>query len=90
MKNQFEMYMLGEISFFLGLKISQYDKGIFISQTKYIKDMLNMFRIEYCTLVETPMVTGCKLRKNDEYMEENQILCTSMIRSVLYMMTSRP
>jgi hypothetical protein len=66
MQKEFEMYMLGELSFFLGLQISQYDKGIFISQTKYIKEMLKKFRMEDCTPVNTPMVTGCKLRKNDE------------------------
>jgi len=34
--------MLDEMTFFLGLKVSQSDKGIFISQTKYIKEMLNI------------------------------------------------
>ena len=36
-QNEFQMYMLGEVTFFLGLHISQLDDGIFISQTKYIK-----------------------------------------------------
>ena len=40
MKNEFEMSMLGEMKFFLGLQINQSDKGIFISQTKYIHEML--------------------------------------------------
>jgi hypothetical protein len=70
MQKEFEMSMLGELSFFLGLQISQYGKGIFISQTNYIKEMLKKFRMEWCT----PMVRGCKLRKNDESPEENQTL----------------
>ena len=37
MKKEFEMSMLGELTLFLGLQISQSEKGIFISQTKYIK-----------------------------------------------------
>ena len=37
---EFEMSMLGELTFFLGLQVSQSNKGIFITQTKYIKDML--------------------------------------------------
>jgi hypothetical protein len=39
MQNEFEMSLLGELTFFLGLYISQLDEGIFISQTKYIKEM---------------------------------------------------
>ena len=41
---EFEMSMLGELTFFLGLQVSQSDKEIFISQTKYIKDMLKSLR----------------------------------------------
>jgi hypothetical protein len=36
MQNEFEMSLLGELSFFLGLQICQSNHGIFISQTKYI------------------------------------------------------
>jgi hypothetical protein len=43
MHNEFEMSLLEELTFFLGLQISQLDEGIFISQTKYIKEMLNNF-----------------------------------------------
>jgi hypothetical protein len=43
MHNEFEMALLGELSFLLGLHICQQDTGIFISQTKYIKEMLNKF-----------------------------------------------
>jgi hypothetical protein len=90
MQKEFEMSMLGELSFFLGLQISQFDKGIFISQTKYIKEMLKKFRMEDCAPVNTPMVTGCKLSKDDESLEENQTLYRSMIGNLLYVMTSRP
>ena len=44
MKKEFEMSMLGEMNFFLGLQVYQRDEGIFISQTKYIKDMLRKFK----------------------------------------------
>ena len=40
MQSEFEMSMLGQLTYFLGLQISQQDKGIFIYQTKYIKEML--------------------------------------------------
>ena len=69
MQHEFEMSLLGELSFFLGLQISQLDEGIFITQTKYIKEMLKKFRMEDCKPVSTPMVTGCKLSKDDESKE---------------------
>lgn len=40
MQKEFEMSLLGELTYFLGLQITQLDDGIFISQTKYIKEML--------------------------------------------------
>jgi hypothetical protein len=84
------MSMLGKLSFFLGLQITQNNKGIFISHTKYIKDMTNKFGMEDCKPVSTPMVTSCKLSKNDESKEENQTMYRSMIWSILYVTTSRP
>jgi hypothetical protein len=43
MAKEFEMSMIGELSFFLGLQIKQIKEGTFVSQTKYIKDMLKKF-----------------------------------------------
>jgi hypothetical protein len=90
MQSEFEMSMLGELSFFLGLQISQSNKGIFISQMKYIKEMLKKFKMEDCKPISTPMTTGCKLNKDDESMEEDKKLYRSMIGSLLYVTNSRP
>jgi len=68
MEGDFEIYLLGELTLFLGLHISQLLEFIFISQTKYIKEMLKL-KIEESKPVSTPMVTGCMLRKDDEYKE---------------------
>jgi hypothetical protein len=46
MQSEFEMSLLGELTLFLGLQISQLDEGIFISQTKYIKEMLKKLKME--------------------------------------------
>lgn len=55
MQKEFKMSMLGEFFFFLRLQISQSDKGIFISQIKYIKEMLKKFKMEDNNPKSAPM-----------------------------------
>jgi hypothetical protein len=90
MQNEFEMSLLGELSFFLGLQIHQRNQGIFISQTKYIREMLKRFGMEDCKLVITPMQTSCKLRKYDDSKSTDQRQYGSMIGNLLYVTTFRP
>ena len=90
MQKEFEMSLLEELKFFLGLQISQQKNGIFISQSKYIKEMLKRFQMEDCKPVGTPMITGCRLSKDDESPEVDQKLYRSMIGSLLYATASRP
>jgi hypothetical protein len=89
MQNEFEMPLLGELSFFLGLQICQSNRGIFISQTKYIREMLKRFGMEDCKPVITPMQTIYKLRKDDDSKSTDQRQYRSMIGSLLYVTTSR-
>jgi hypothetical protein len=89
MQEEFEMSMPGELSFFLGLQITQTRKGIFISQTKYIKEILNKFEMEDCKPVCTPKVTGCNISKETKSKEIDQSLYRPMIGSLLYVTTSR-
>jgi hypothetical protein len=65
MKSKFEMSMIGQLSFFLGLQITQRYEGLFLSQEKYLREMLKIFEMEYSAPMSTPMVIGCKLRKDD-------------------------
>jgi hypothetical protein len=88
--NEFEMSLLGELSFFLGLQICQSNQGIFISQTKYIREMLKRFGMEDCKLVITPMQINCKLIKDDDSKSTDQKQYRSMIENLLYVTTSRP
>jgi hypothetical protein len=82
--------MVGEMKFFLGLQITQSDKGISIFQTKYINEMLKKFQMEDSKPVGTPMVTGCKLSKFDDTKDVDQIVYRSMIGSLLYATATRP
>ena len=61
MKNEFEMSMIGELKFFLFLQIVQNSDDIFLSQSKYLKDVLNIFGLENCKHVGTLMIIGHKL-----------------------------
>ena len=69
--NEFEMLMFGEIKFFVGLQINQLKNGTFITQFKYVKEILKIFGMEDSKPISTPMVTGHKLSKNDESPEVN-------------------
>jgi hypothetical protein len=90
MQSEFEMSMIGELSFFLGLQITQRSEEIFISQEKYLREMLKRFQMEYSTPMSTPMVTGCKLRKDDDSADVDQSSYRSMIGILLYITASHP
>ena len=66
------------------------DTVIFISQTKYAKEMLKKFHMEDCKPMGTPMIIGCKLTKNDDSPDVDQTTYRSMIGSLLYLTYSRP
>jgi hypothetical protein len=55
MSKEFEMSMIVELSFFLGLQIKQLQDRIFVSQSKYLKDMLKKFGLENAKPIKTPM-----------------------------------
>ena len=84
-QKEFEMSLLGELTYFLGLQVQQTKYGIFLSQTKYLKQILNKYGMEDHKLVCTPMVTGCSLSSNDESPVVNQPTYISMIGSLLYL-----
>jgi hypothetical protein len=90
MQSEFQMSMIGELPFFLGLQITQRSKGIFISQEKYLREMLKRFQMKDSKPMSTPMVTGCKLRKDDDSPDVDQSSYRSMIGSLLYITTSPP
>nr|GEV16341.1 retrovirus-related Pol polyprotein from transposon TNT 1-94 [Tanacetum cinerariifolium] len=66
MCSKFKMSMMGKISFFLGLQISQCPRGIFINQSKYSLESLKKYGFESCDPVDTPMVEKSKLDEDKE------------------------
>jgi hypothetical protein len=57
MSKEFEMSMMGELQFFLGLQIKQAKEGTFVHQAKYTKDILKKFKMDDSKLLSTPMST---------------------------------
>ena len=82
--------MFREIKFFVGLQIYQMKYGIYITQSKYVKEILKTFGLEDSKLVSTPMVTRHKFLKNDDLADVNQTLYRSMISELQYVVHSRP
>ncbi|KAG2380359.1 Retrovirus-related Pol polyprotein from transposon TNT 1-94 Protease [Vigna angularis] len=90
MQGEFEMSMMGELTFFLGLQIKQMEKETFISQTKYCREILKKFEMDNAKEASTPMGTSCYLDKDETGKEVSQTKYRSMIGSLLYLTASRP
>ncbi|GJR88461.1 retrovirus-related pol polyprotein from transposon TNT 1-94 [Tanacetum coccineum] len=86
----FEMSMMGELSFFLRLQIKQMEDGIFFNQSKYIKEILKKFGLEYSKSMKTPMSSDTKLTKDEECKFIDSTKYRGMIGSLLYLTASRP
>ncbi|GJU75710.1 retrovirus-related pol polyprotein from transposon TNT 1-94 [Tanacetum coccineum] len=90
MHDEFEMSMMGELNFFLGLQIKQLEDGIFFNQSKYIKEMLKKFGLEDSKPMKTPISTETKLTKDVEGESVDNTKYRGMIGSLLYLTASRP
>ena len=90
MAKEFEMSMIGELSYFLGLQVKQLKEGTFVSQGKYIKDMLKKFGMQDAKSISTPMGTNESLDSDLSGNMVNQKEYRSLIGSLLYVTASRP
>jgi hypothetical protein len=90
MIQKFEMSMMGELKYFLGFQVKQLQEGTFISQTKYIQDILNKFGMKDAKPIKTPMGTNGHLDLDTGGKSVDQKVYRSMIGSLLYLCASRP
>ena len=90
MQDEFEMSIMGELKFFLGIQINQCKNGLYVHQTKYTKELLKKFKLEECKEMNTPMHPTCTLSKEDTGTKVDQKLYRDMIGSLLYLTASRP
>ncbi|GKE49594.1 retrovirus-related pol polyprotein from transposon TNT 1-94 [Tanacetum coccineum] len=84
------MSMMGKISFFLGLQISQSPKGIFLIQSKYALKSLKKYEMEYCNPVDTPMVKKSKLDEDTQGKSIDPTHYHGMVGTLMYLTSSRP
>nr|GEX42321.1 copia protein [Tanacetum cinerariifolium] len=90
MHKKFQMSSMGELTFFLGLQVMQKDDGIFISQDKYVADILKKFDFSSVKTASTPIETNKALLKDEEAKDVDVYLYRSMIGSLMYLTSSRP
>ncbi|GJS89049.1 copia protein [Tanacetum coccineum] len=90
MTNKFKMSMMGKMSFFLGLQISQSPRGIFINQSKYASEIVKKYGLHTTDIVDTPMIENKKLDEDLQRKPVDATLYRGMIRSLMYLTASRP
>ena len=89
MKKEFEMSMVGELTFFLGLQVKQKKEDIFISQEKYARNIVKKFGLDSKKHASIPMSSSTKLNVDSSGVEVSPTLYRSIIGSLLYLTTSR-
>ncbi|GJU90846.1 putative ribonuclease H-like domain-containing protein [Tanacetum coccineum] len=85
-----QMSSMGELTFFLGLQVKQNKAGIFISQDKYVAEILKKFDLVNVKTPLTPMETKVALTKDEKAVDVDVHLYRSMIGSLMYLTASRP
>ncbi|GJV75776.1 retrovirus-related pol polyprotein from transposon TNT 1-94 [Tanacetum coccineum] len=87
---KFKMSMMGKISFFLGLQISQSPRGIFLNQSKYALESLKKYGMESSDPVDTPMVEKSKLDEDPQGKAVDPTHYRGMVGTLMYLTASRP
>ncbi|GJV72915.1 retrovirus-related pol polyprotein from transposon TNT 1-94, partial [Tanacetum coccineum] len=90
MKDKFQMSSMGELTFFLGLQVQQKKKGIFISQDKYVHEILRKFNYSDVKSASTPTDLEKPLVQDGDAADVDEHLYRSMIGSLMYLTASRP
>jgi hypothetical protein len=85
MENEFQIFMMGELTFFIGTQVKQMKEGIFIHQAKYTKDLMKKFSMDELKPVSTPMSTAAALDPDENGEAIDQREYKSMISSLLYL-----
>ncbi|XP_028236523.1 uncharacterized protein LOC114415860 [Glycine soja] len=88
--DEFEMSDLGMMHYFLGIEVVQSNAGIFISQKKYVGEILYRFHMQNCNSATTPAAFGCKLHKDHEGKKVDNTFFKQIVGSLMYLTATRP
>jgi len=89
MQSEFEMSLASELAYFLGLQVKQMDDTIFVSQSKYAKNIVKKFGLESASHKRTPAATHLKLTTDEKGVDVDQSLYMSMIGSLFYLIADQ-
>jgi hypothetical protein len=89
-ESEFQMSMMRELTFFLGIKVKQTKQGIFVHQAKYTKNLMKKFNMVELKPGSTPMSSATSLDPDKDSEAVDQIEYMSMIGSLLYLIATRP
>jgi hypothetical protein len=87
-ENEFQMSMMGELTFFLGIQVKQTKEGIFIHPAKHTKKLMKFNMVELMP-VSTPMSMATTLDPDENGETVDQREYRSMIGSLLYQTTTQ-
>jgi hypothetical protein len=86
----FDMTDLGLLHYYLGIEVDKKPKHIFISQKKYIGELLSKFEMKDCNPISTPMESNLNLTSNEGSAFEDPTNYRHLIGSLIYLITTRP
>jgi hypothetical protein len=90
MESEFQMSMMGDLTFFLGIQVKQTKQGAFVHQAKYTKDLIKKFNMAELKPVSTPMSSAASLGPDENGEAVDQREYRSMISSLPYLTATRP
>ena len=90
LKKKFEMIDLGLLHYFLGLQVLQTNEGIFLSQSKYVGDLLRLFHMDDCKPTPSPFQSGIKISTTYTSPEVDDTLYYQLVGSLLYLTHTHP
>jgi hypothetical protein len=90
MESEFQMSIMGELTFFLGIQVKQMRQGIFMHQAKCTKDLMKKFNMAELKPVSTPMSSAVSFGPDEDGEAMEQREYRSIISSFLYLTVTRP
>jgi hypothetical protein len=81
---------LGLLHYYLGIEVDKKLKHIFISQKKYIGELMSKFEMKDCNLVSIPMEQNLKLTSNEGNAFEGSTKYKQLVGSLIYLTTTHP